>query len=349
LILASQREWLIGFKDTFIGSKDEEPFTNAKKRQIGFCKTVQDFEKTDICLSTFAQFMSEKGKKKLAKIKNLFGLVLIDEVHLTPALQTSRVVAGLNPTYMYGLSGTVERKVTMEINIAHDLIGPTLHTCKVERLIPRLTVLNTHVKIKDPPGGSQAGFTYFQGRLQKNSTRRDKIITEAIRYAEAGHMVLLPLSQVDPILDWTREINSRMGKGYALPFYGGLSKEQRINFLSKFRKYQAKICVGNISLISTGTNIPRASCIFEILAMNNGPKCGQRLSRILTPYADKPEPVVVLVIDDSKLMRTIRRAEFWGAIKPRFSPKISSQDMGALMAYFKGDVNRRELDFQEGF
>lgn len=348
LIIASQREWLVGFRDTFIGSKDEEAFTNAKKKQIGFCKTPEDFKNKDICLATFSQFMSAGGKKRLEKIKNLFGLVLIDEVHYTPALQTSRVISRLNPRYMYGLSGTVERKVTKEIEIAHDLVGPILHECDVERLRPKLTVLNTHVKIADPTGG-QAGFTYFQGRLQKNKTRRDKIIKEAIRYAEAGHLVLLPLNQVQPILDWTTEINHQMGKGYALPFYGGLSKDQREEFLSRLRKYKSRICVGNISLISTGTNIPRASCIFEILAMNNGPKCGQRLSRILTPFEDKPTPTIVLVIDDSKLVRTIRRAEFWNAIKPRFDPIIGRDDMAQLMSYFKGvSGGQREYDLSEG-
>jgi Type III restriction enzyme, res subunit len=79
LILASQREWLLNFQETFIGSETQEKFTNCKKRQIKICKTLKDFEETDICLSSFAKFMSPKGKKLLAKIKNLFGVVCVDE------------------------------------------------------------------------------------------------------------------------------------------------------------------------------------------------------------------------------------------------------------------------------
>ena len=131
IIIAHQLEWLLNFQETFIGSDTQEKFTNCKSTQIKICKTLNDFQTTDICLTTFSKFMSKAGKKLLAQIRETFGVCIVDECHQTPALETSRVLSRINARYLFGLSGTVERKVTEEIKIATDLIGPVIHKCEV--------------------------------------------------------------------------------------------------------------------------------------------------------------------------------------------------------------------------
>lgn len=79
LIIAHQREWLIQFRETFVGSNTQAGFTTAREEQIGFAKTIADFKKYDICLCTFSQFFSEKGKAILKKIRSMFTVILIDE------------------------------------------------------------------------------------------------------------------------------------------------------------------------------------------------------------------------------------------------------------------------------
>lgn len=79
LIIASQREWLNQFRETFIGSETAMRFTNAQTRQIAFCKTYEEFEDTDICLATPQQFMNERGKALLQRIKALFTVIVLDE------------------------------------------------------------------------------------------------------------------------------------------------------------------------------------------------------------------------------------------------------------------------------
>lgn len=348
LILGSQREWLLQFQETFLGSKEQKAFTNALPSQVRICKTLEDFKTTDVCLSTFARFHSKRGKVLLEQIKDLFGTVFIDEVQFTPALETSRVVAQLNAKRLYGLSGTVERKVTEEIQIAHDLVGPVIHECKVERLRPKVFLLETGVKIKDPAGGP-AGFSYFQSRLESNTPRRNIVIKKAIALAKQGHLVLIPMSRVLQILNWTREINHETETpGFALPFYGGLRKEQREAVIRKARNYQTRIVVGNIALLSVGLNIPRASCLLNVAVTANIPKCEQRLSRVLTPWEDKPQPLIGLVLDDSDMIRKCLRYEWFNCIKPRFNPIISKEDENALHRYFANRPGRPQFNILEG-
>ena len=86
LIFGSQLEWLKQFRATFIGVKDEQtgewkkaPFTNARPNQIKICKTLKDFQTTDICLCTFSQFMSKKSKILLEQVREMFTTIAVDE------------------------------------------------------------------------------------------------------------------------------------------------------------------------------------------------------------------------------------------------------------------------------
>ena len=110
LILAHQREWLMNFRETFVGSDTQEPLTNAKKRQVRFCKSFEEFRDTDVCLATFQQFMNRSGRKMLERIQNLFTIVVVDEVHQSAATESSRVLSRINSRYRIGLTGTPDRK-----------------------------------------------------------------------------------------------------------------------------------------------------------------------------------------------------------------------------------------------
>lgn len=357
LILGAQLEWLKQFRATFIGVKNEEngewkkePFTNARPLQIKICKTLKDFESTDICLATFSQFMSKKSKALLEQIRELFTVVCVDEVHYTPALQTSRILARFNAEFFFGLSGTVERKVTDEIQITHDLVGPIIHTTEVERMRAKLVPFFPGIKIADPKGG-QAGMTYFQSRLESNTPRRQLIIKEIIKYAKMGHLVLVPLTRVASILKWTQEINAEMERpGFALPFFGTMRKDKRAEVIEMAREYRCRVLVGNIALLSTGLDIPRASCLFEVSMTSNIPKAEQRLSRILTPMDDKPDPLFVYVLDESDLMRKCRRNEFWNAVVARFDPQILPEDKRQILSYLAGreQTGFSKKDLHEG-
>lgn len=350
LVLAHQHEWLIQFRETFLGSDTQKGFTNARPNQVAICRTYEEFKNTDVCLATFSSFMSDRGKILLRKIRNLFPTIIIDECQGVPAKETSRVTAQFNFNIQIGLSGTPERKKTEEWVLADDLIGPILVETQVERLRPRVEVLPTTKKEFKASSG-QAGFTYLQSKLENDKARRSIIIREIIRKAKAGHLVLVPMTRVNSILRWTREINEEAEQaGFALPFFGGIKKAQRADIVTKARNYECRVIVGNISLLSVGLNIPRASCLFEIGVNNNLPKAGQRFSRILTPMADKPTPVIVFTLDNCDIMRRCRQNEFWNSLMRDFNPDILPEVKKTLTAYFASTKQRSMeiTDFRDG-
>lgn len=340
IIIASQRDWLNQFRETFIGSDTAKACTNARPGQIRFCKTFEDFASTDIALATPQQFMSPNGQKLLARISSLAPVMILDEVHLTPALATSRVIAQINARYRFGLSGTTERKQEGLYSIVESLIGPVVYEAKVERLRPRVELLHTNVTIKDPTGGD-AGFARFVSSLEGNAQRRKKVVARVVRAVRDGHMVLLPVQRLRVVSKLVTEINQLYGKRIALPFTGQLNKATRPATIEAARTYKCKVLVGQIRLLSTGLNIPRASCLIEYTSSSNRPQAIQRVARILTPMEGKPEPLLIFVCDESGIMRKMRQNEFWSAIKPEFNPILSGPVYSDLLAWLSAKPNSR--------
>lgn len=330
LILAHQREWLVNFQETFLGSDTQPRLTDARKSQVRFCKTVEDFGKTDVCLATPQQFMSKGGQKTLELIRHMFTLVIFDEVHQAAATETARVLARVNTKYRIGLSGTPDRKDQRYV-IAENLVGRVLYDAKVERLRPRVQLLYTGLPFSMDRRNPHA-FTYFVNRMESHKERREKIVKKALELARNDHLVMIPLSRVASIKAYTKYINEEAEEDWARAFYGGVKGRKEL--IEDARNYKFRIIVGNISLLSTGINIPRASAIIDrVTPSSNIPKATQRLSRILTPWEGKPEPLIVLVLDESDAGRNMLRNEFWNCIHPVFNPLMDKTTYNNLMSY----------------
>lgn len=344
IIIASQREWLNGFLETFIGSKTQSGFTDIDKSRIGFCKTEADADKYDICLATPQTFYSEKGMQLLRKIYNKFNVMVIDEVHFMPADRFSQTVSAFSCKYKYGLSGTPDRKDGKYI-LADNLIGSVLINLDVKRLVPQVRVVKTqyskHIK-------GNAIWAYIVGPLERDKARQKLIAEYAIKDVKDGHIVLIPYSGVQAIKSQVEVINKLAGKKLAEAFYGGIKKEERDRIIQDARTRKLKIIVGNISLLSTGVNIPSASCLFDCSCTHNYPVARQRYSRVLTPCDDKPTPLIRIFLDDMDVRRNCLRGEFWQVLIKDFKADLSEKDMAAIKAYFNSKTSSFKLTMNTG-
>lgn len=357
MILASQRTWLEGFYETFCGSKTQKGFTDAKgsgvstqeirewqkrgrpHRSIGFCRTLEDFKRHDVCLVTYQTFLSEKGQKLLAKIQNMISVLVVDEVHTAAADKYAIVISKLNTKYTIGLSGTPSRKDQRYV-VMDNLIGPIVHETKVFQLQPR--VIQTKTKFVYP--ANRARWDQMVSSLENNPQRLKLIAETAVKDVKNGHMVLIPFTRVKVVNALAEAINRIAGKKIAAAFHGGISKDKRSDLVEAARKYRCKVLVGNSKMVSTGINIPRASMLYEVALSSNIENAIQRFKRILTPHDGKPAPTIRYFLDDMGVRRNCMRNEFWNALIPECKPIISDKDMKIMKGYFSNSKrNRIEL------
>ena len=335
LIIASQRDWLTQFRYTFVGTTGEDPFTNINPKRIGFCKTLEDFEKNDVCLCTFQQFMNASGSELLKKISRMFALVLIDECHGTAALATSRVLSKFSCEYMIGLTGTPSRKRADEEVIFKLIIGPVLFKAKVERLVPTVDLIETGTALQLPKAASKAGFSRWVTGLEADKKRVKIIAKYAANAIKKGHSVMLPLARTKSVAKYIDAINDHFEEVVAVSFLGGMKPQMRDQRLADIKSGEYRAVVGNIALLSTGLNIPRLSLLIDrVTPTSNLPKVKQRWARVLTPMPGKKPPMVAIVMDNIDAQRAMAKNEYWNAIKPEFSPIISKEHQRRLSEWF---------------
>lgn len=340
LILAGQHDWLENFMETFIGSDTQPAMTTINKKRIGFCKKFEDFQRCDVAMATYQSFISENGKKLLKRIKNMFSVIIVDEVQGAAALEFSRIVGSFNARYKFGLSGTPERKDTLE-SIIYKVFGKIFYEVKVERLRPRIQVVT-------PPfvGKLPQNWTYAVGTLEKHPQRLKQIAEEAVKDVRDGHVVFIPLARIPVVKALTKAINMLAGQTIAAEFHGGTKKDVRKDIIDKARNRKIKVLVGNSRLLSTGINIPTASMLYQVSPSSNIPKADQRFSRILTPCEGKPQPTIKYWLDDIDLIRSCMRNEHFGCVVPRFKPMIDPRTRARLDDYFR---NKKRKDDNERF
>ena len=333
LIIASQREWLNGFLETYIGSKTQQGFTDIDPKRIGFCKTVDDFKSKDICLATVQSLYAAKNADFLLRqIRDMFSIVIIDEIHSAAAQKYSQVINRLNTEYAFGLSGTPNRKDGRYI-IVDAIIGPVRYEVQVPRLVPSVRVVKT--KYTKVINGNKP-WAYIVGPLERDKKRQKLIAEYAVNDVKDGHIVLIPYSGVKAILSQVEEINKLAGKQIAKAFYGSIKKEERDQIIQDAREKKLKVIVGNTKLLSTGVNIPSASCLYDCTCSSNKENAIQRYSRILTPYENKPIPLIRIFCDDMDVRRRCLNFEFWNVLWKEFRPTMSPKDYEAIKGYLSG-------------
>lgn len=343
LFIASQRDWLMGFQETFIGSKTQKALTNLDPSRIKLCKTLKDFEQHDICMATVQTFYSEKGQKLLAKIRDMFEVIIGDEIHTGAADKYIRILSKLNARYMIGLSATPSRKDNKYV-LVDNVVGPIVHEVVVKGMRPQVRLTRTKYT-KDYKG--QVPWTRMVSSLE-NDLKRLKLIAEwAVKDVEAGHMVMIPMAGVKPIAKLIRLINQKAGKTIAYPFVGGLKKSVRDGTIQKAREYKVKVLVGTLKIMSTGINIPRASCLYEQALSSNKENAEQRMRRVLTPMDGKPQPIIRYFLDNFNVRRNCIRTEWFQVMLPKMKPIMDDKTRDAMKNYLNeksGAGNARFFD-----
>lgn len=298
LILAHQTDLCQQFCNETINDPTEKLFNGAtlKKPVAKICKKFEDFRDTPIAIATYQTFLSKNGQKLLNKIKDMFGLVLIDEVHRTPAERYAQVISHFSASHIYGLTATFDRK-DGKIIMARLMIGDIAHKVKANSLAP--TIAGTIYRKVLPPSKSVPKTWNGMMSLLFNDAKRNALIArKALHYVKRGHTVLIPITQHKHAENIALEIRKQSGNpDIVFQFTGRIPANKRqwardeMNNNKKIR-----IVIAQRSML-TGVNIPRWSCIFTCVPISNEPNYTQEVFRVCTPMEGKQTPEIHYILD----------------------------------------------------
>ena len=289
LILANQHDLLIQFQKTFedlTNIRDVEKFEG--KKLMGICKSPEEMKGLDIVFATYQSFITKNGKLRLKEIRRMFPLIIIDEVHKAAATTFAQTLLGFNGRYVFGLTGTDDRKDGL-YKIVKDIIGPVTGTCVVETLIPTVEVIDT----KATTSTNYKHWTFAMRYLANHKERNALIVKHAVHDIKSGRSLVIPVTLVKHARELCDAINKAMGKEVAVAFTSnGLTKARREQILADASSYKIKCVVGIRSLVQTGINVPRWDTLYEVMPISNVPNFTQETSRIRTVEPGKKPTLI---------------------------------------------------------
>ena len=265
------------------------------KTPIKYCRTLEDFLETDICLTTYQVFLHPRGKKILEKIKDKFGLLILDEYHRSAADGYSSVINQFTCPRL-GLSATPQRKDGMH-RVTNHTIGQVIHQTTIESLAPLVSVVKTGFASNK----NYKNWVYMLRYLEAQDRRIETLLHYAYKdVKKRKRSILIPVAHHSMVDMLVENLNDRGIK--AIGWDGRLKKKERHIPLQKSANREVDVIVAQRSML-TGINIPVWDMMYWFVPMNNDPNFEQEFKRICTPMPNKPQPVVRFFVDDFEIVQ----------------------------------------------
>lgn len=218
------------------------------------------------------------------KLKDQFGLILVDEAHHTPSETFFEVMGKFSARYRYGLSATIERRDGL-MSLIFLAIGPQIATIErkeVEQL--RATV---PAKIKAIETGFNPGvvnsWNQYLDSLTTNADR-NLFILDIAKKAKSPTLILCDrVAHADDLSG----IMTRRNINHALVHGKVKDREEAMT-----RIKNATITVGTTGLLGEGLDVPFWECLIMASPISSEIKLLQAIGRVVRASPGKKNAVI---------------------------------------------------------
>lgn len=225
-------------------------------------------------------------RKHIRKLKDEFGLVIMDEVHHAPANIFAQCIDGLNSRYKIGLSATLKRKDYMHI-IIPDYFSKTVYVApRKNQMTPEVYIIQSDIPFSS---NNMIPWANRVNELTQRPEYAELVTALAGRFADLGHSVLV-VSDRTEFLD---RCHNRCGDRSVMVIG---STEERDELHAELERKEKDILHGSISIYKEGISLDFLSCLILGAPINNDPLLEQLIGRIQRKYPEKLTPIVVDIV-----------------------------------------------------
>jgi len=346
LVVAHESTLLDQFYETIYSFTNAKKLERKSKRKVAvLIKSMDDFNiPADIYLTTYQKFIQPKTSKKRIKkyLKGKFGLVIFDETHLCAAPAFSKFAAGLDSKYVLGLTATYERKDGHE-KVVEAIIGPVRIEGKSVGMKPVVEIHDTKLGPKYEWKGMQA-YTKAVTWTANNKERNKQIVKRVFADLRANkkHNIIIPIERRNQARLLVEMINrqaeyNRDNKGekwavrLAREYIGGVDKKKVLSYMKEGKG--TRVLVAMRKMCKLGLNLEPLTHMHLQIPINNAPDFYQLTQRICTFYPGKPQPKLIMYVDNIGISRGCFTASWWnGVVKLKYKYSQATAEQAKLIS-----------------
>jgi len=282
LILVNTKELAEQTKEAFL------KFSNLKAEDIGFIGSgTFDIKPISIAL---LQTMRALDEDKLKKVKEYFGQIIADEVHIIAADTYYNVMKSLPSKYKWGYSATPSREDGLT-PVIHWATGPLIHKVGSQTLKAHL--------IK--PEYRQVKTDYYFPMI--SSQEYQTMITHMAEDKERNQLILDTFEKNDDkpslfLCNRTSQVEILHKKiPRSIMLTSKMTKKQRKKSMEKIRSGEADHVVSTWGLFSTGIDIPKLTYLYICGPMRSKIKIRQAAGRLMRKSKGKFKSFIIDFVD----------------------------------------------------
>ncbi len=234
----------------------------------------------------------------LIKLRETFGLVVLDEAHHCPARTFLDVICHLNPYYMYGLTATPYRRDNLE-QLMFQTIGVTTTIIPIKNVEKYGGIIMPKVWQRNLRSESVEG-NDIQAIIKKfivhNPKRTSIIVNDVLQEAKAGHFCIVISDRREHCEMLYEQISAGWAKtGIAT---GKYSKKYVQEQVIAFNEGRITTLVATFSLLGEGFDVPFLDRAFISMPFRAEAKAEQLIGRIQRSFPGKKDAIVYDYVDE---------------------------------------------------
>ncbi len=291
LILSHQWDILAQFEKTIREHTDIEDVEKMAGKKLVARLDKWDWDKLgelEIVLSSWQAWWHHSKRRYLKKYRDQFGLVLVDESHLSSPPCYSKVVNAFNSKYRCGNTATPFKLNELHV-IIENIIGPVVTEGISKQMKCAVEYVHTDIEVE-----KFDRWATLLSRLVGNEARNQLIVDTAVSDASNNRHILITTDRVGHAKDLAARINSKGVKAIAVTG----DTTERDGLWDKARSGEVQIVVAMRRITRLGIDVPVWDTFYNTLPTSNPYNYYQELSRIRTFYKGKPMPLIRDFIDD---------------------------------------------------
>lgn len=237
---------------------------------------------------------------KLRKIKDQFGLIVLDEAHHCPASTFTYVMSIFNPYYMYGLTATDYRRDGLE-KLMFQTIGPTRFKILKKDVTSHKGIISPKVLFCPINFGQKVEInntnTILNEYIIYNSRRNKRIRDDVLREAGLGRYCIVSSNRKDHCEILYKLIKDKWPKtGIAT---GKYSKKIIDKQILDFNNNEITVLVTTPDLLGEGFDIDFLDRLFLTTSFRVENRVEQLVGRIQRFHPKKKDAIVYDYVDEN--------------------------------------------------
>lgn len=240
-----------------------------------------------------------RNQEELIKMRNDFGMVILDEAHHCPARTFLEVVCHLNPYYLYGLTATPYRRDKLEV-LMFQTLGETKTIIPNEKVANHGGIVKPKIlcrKVNSEVINSNDIQMILRKHIVNNHKRNRLIVEDVIKEARNKRFCIVVSDRRKHCETLYEMILEQWPKtGIAT---GKYSKKYVQEQVQRYNDEEITVLVATFALLGEGFDVPFLDRAFIAMPFRSETKTEQLIGRIQRAYPGKTDAVVYDYVDEN--------------------------------------------------